>query len=139
MAQAIDTDLRELVRALRKPLTDEVTRAGLTWPQRNAMRALVQSDGLSLKELSKRIGLGHATVSGIVDRLGRRGLVERTQDPSDGRVTRIFVSKPVRKIMKAKLRALMIDPLQNALRRATPAERKAICEGIQTLRRIVSE
>ena len=34
-------------------------------------------DGLSVKELSRRMGLSHSTVSGIVDRLERRGLVAR--------------------------------------------------------------
>ena len=65
----------------------------LTLPQRNVMQVLVQSDGLSLKELSKQVGLAHATVSGIVDRLEKRGLVERRQDASDGRFTKIMISE----------------------------------------------
>jgi DNA-binding MarR family transcriptional regulator len=140
VAQEIELNLRELRRMLRKPLREEVARASLTWPQRNAMQVLVlvHSDGLSLKELSKRMGLAHATVSGIVDRLEKRGLVERSRDSLDGRFTRIVVSNPVRKFMTTKLRALMTDPLQEALHRATPAERRTIREGLRTLRRVMA-
>ena len=138
MAEEIDLNLRELRRASRKPIENEAARAGITWPQRNAMKVLVNSDGLSLKELSKRMGLAHATVSGIVDRLEKRGLVERKQDPSDGRFTNILVSDPVRRFMKTKLNVFMIDPLREALRQATPAERRKIREGLQILRRVMA-
>ena len=137
MAQEIDLNLRELRRMLRKPLQEEVARASLTWPQRNAMQVLVHTDGLSLKELSKKMGLAHATVSGIVDRLEKRGLVERSRDSCDGRFTRIVVSHPVRESMTTKLRALMTDPLQEALCQATPSERSKIREGLRTLRRVI--
>jgi DNA-binding MarR family transcriptional regulator len=136
-AQEIELNLRELRRMLRKPLREEVARASLTWPQRNAMQVLVHSGGLSLKELSKRMGLAHATVSGIMDRLEKRGLVERSRDSLDGRLTRIVISDAVRKFMATKLRALMTDPLQEALHRATTAERRTIREGLRTLRRVM--
>jgi hypothetical protein len=38
-------------------------------PQRSVMQALFHAGGLSLKELSRAVGLAHSTVSGIVDRL----------------------------------------------------------------------
>ena len=47
----------------------------MTVPQVNALEELTRVDGLSLKALSARMGLSHSTVSGIVDRLGRRGFV----------------------------------------------------------------
>jgi DNA-binding MarR family transcriptional regulator len=139
IAQEIALHLRELRRAIRKPIVDEAARAGLTWPQRNVMQVLVQSDGLSLKALSKQVGLAHATVSGIVDRLEKRGLVKRRQDPSDGRFTKIMISSAVRHFMRTKLRTLMADPLRDALCRATPAERKAIRDGLRTLRQVMKE
>jgi DNA-binding MarR family transcriptional regulator len=139
LAQEIDVNLRELRRTLRKPTEVDAARAGLTWPQRNVMQVLVQSDGLSLKELSKQVGLAHATVSGIVDRLEKRGLAERRQDQSDARFTKVMVSSAVRRFMKARLRRIMTDPLHEALLRATPAERKTIRDGLRALRRVVEE
>jgi DNA-binding MarR family transcriptional regulator len=42
------------------------------------MQALVQSEGLSLKQLSAQVSLAQSTVSGIVDRLQARGMVVRS-------------------------------------------------------------
>lgn len=139
MAQEIDATLRELGRALRKPLEEEAARAGITLPQRNVMQVLVHSDGLSLKELSKQVGLAHATVSGIVDRLEKRGFVVRRNDSQDGRFTKIMISDAVRRNMPEKLRTIMVGPLQKALRRATPAERHMIQEGLRALRRVMAK
>jgi DNA-binding MarR family transcriptional regulator len=75
------------------------------------MRALVQSDGMSLKELSAHLGLAHSTVSGIVDRLQERGLVERRTSETDGRVTRIGVTRRVRDFVHDTLPGLLLHPL----------------------------
>ncbi len=136
-AQRVHRDLQEVRRILRKPVETEAARLKLTPPQRSVMQALFYSEWLSLKDLSREVGLAHATVSGIVDRLQKRGLVVRQRDPKDGRVTRILVPESVRKRVREKLAVIAIHPLAKVLKRATPAERKAITEGLRTLRRII--
>jgi DNA-binding MarR family transcriptional regulator len=101
------------------------------------MRVLFHGGGLSLKELSRRVGLAHSTVSGIVDRLEQRGLVRRRPQPADGRASIIEVSKRVTDFMRERYPAMVADPMEAALRRAKPAERAAILQGLRTLRRIV--
>jgi DNA-binding MarR family transcriptional regulator len=101
------------------------------------MHALVQSDGMSLKELSGRLGLSHSTVSGIVDRLENRGLVERRTDEKDKRLTRILVSQKVRDYIRDVMPKLSIHPLVEAIGRASQAERRAIVKGLKTLRKIL--
>jgi DNA-binding MarR family transcriptional regulator len=133
LAQEIDTHLRAIRRELRKPLATETGRSGLTAPQRSIMQILVGADGLSLKELSLRAELAHSTVSGIVDRLEKQGLVKRQQDSKDGRFTRIVVTNPVRKFMRHRLPELTMRPLLVALRRAKPRERIKILEGLRIL------
>ena len=44
-------------------------------------------------ELSEALGVGLATVTGIVDRLAAQGLVERRDDPSDRRVRYVFLTE----------------------------------------------
>lgn len=123
MAQEIDLHLRAVRRTLGKPAE------GLTGPQRSVMHAVVRSGGLSLKQLSRELGLAHSTVSGIVDRLEKRGLVDRLPDKRDGRVILIVAGKS----------ALLVHcPLLEALRRVRPAERRAILEGLRVLRRVMA-
>lgn len=138
MAQEIDGHLSRVRQALRKPLETEWARGGLTGPQRSVMQALVRSQGMSLKELSRTLGLAHSTVSGIVDRLEKRGLVERQPDKHDRRFTVIVASQIVQDYVQNALPALTIHPLVEALRHAKPAARAAILEGLRELRRAVA-
>jgi len=135
MAQQIDAYLRAIRRELRKPLSTEIARGKLTAPQRGIMQILVGVDGLSLKELSRRAELAHSTVSGIVDRLEKRGLVARQPDAKDGRFSRIVVTEPVRNFVRDRLPELTMQPLIAALRRVEPRERTKIVAGLRALRR----
>jgi DNA-binding MarR family transcriptional regulator len=139
MAEEIDLHLKAVRQILQRPVEAEFTRGNLTGPQRSVMHVVVQSDGVTLKDLSRQVGLAHSTVSGIVDRLEKQGLVERKTDTGDGRISRIAASKAVREFLRDKLPGLTIHPLVEALRRAKPAERNQIVDGLKTLRRIVEK
>jgi MarR family transcriptional regulator, organic hydroperoxide resistance regulator len=134
MAERIERDVREIREKLRRPFLAEVERARLTGPQVGVMRAVFRSGGISVKQIGERTGLAHSTVSGIVDRLAARGMLQRQTSQSDGRVSRITVTKAVRDFMAKQAPGLMARPLARALARATPAERKAILKGLDTLR-----
>jgi DNA-binding MarR family transcriptional regulator len=139
LAKEIDAHLRAIRRELRKPITSAMARGGLTAPQRSVMQILVGVDGLSLKELSRRAEFAHSTVSGIVDRLEKRGLVARQPDPKDGRFSRIAVTDPVRNFVRKDLPELTAGPLLKALRRTSPGQRAKIIEGLRTLRRALDD
>jgi DNA-binding MarR family transcriptional regulator len=136
-AQEIDRHLRAVRQILRRPGEAEFSRGGLTGPQRNVMQAVVNSYGASLKDLCRQVGLAHSTVSGIVDRLEKRGFVERRVNEKDRRCSVIIASKAVRGHVRDILPALIVHPLVEALRYAKPAEQKAIVEGLRALRRVV--
>jgi DNA-binding MarR family transcriptional regulator len=139
MAQEIDQHLRAVRRTLRQPVEAEFSRGGLTGPQRSVMHAVVRLGRVSVKELSRQVGLAHSTVSGIVDRLEKRGLVERQTDKEDHRVNLIVPSKVVRDYMRGTLPSLVVHPLVEALKRAKAGERRVMLEGLRTLRRVLEE
>ncbi|MGH9604081.1 MAG: MarR family winged helix-turn-helix transcriptional regulator [Terracidiphilus sp.] len=139
LAQDLEAQLQSIRRKMRRRLEAEYARGDVTGPQRLVMHALVSSEGMSLKELSARVSLAHSTVSGIVDRLEKRGFVNRHVLESDRRVTQITVSKPVSEFMKKQAPELALHPLLNALRRASGAERSAVRKGIETLERLLEE
>lgn len=135
----MDRDLGAIRRALRRPLEAEVARGELTVPQGAVMRAVVQHDGISLKDLSGEVSLAHSTVSGIVDRLEKRGMIERRADAADGRVTRIHPTAVVRKFVREQIPALSRGPLQAALERVKPDERDGLVAAIGRLRELLEE
>lgn len=139
LAQDLEAQLHSIRRKLRRRLEAEYARGEVTAPQRLVMQALVRSEGMSLKELSTKVGLAHSTVSGIVDRLEKRGFLNRKVLESDQRVTRITVSKVVRQFLDREAPELTLHPLLNALRRASEAERAAVKKGIKILERLIEE
>ena len=137
LAQEVDQHLSIIRQRLREPLETEFARGGLTGPQRMVMQVLVQSEGLSLKELSARLSLAHSTVSGIVDRLQARGMVVRRRDEADGRATVIAPSSQVRDFLTNRMPELAISPLTEALRSASDRERASVLRGLRKLRALV--
>jgi DNA-binding MarR family transcriptional regulator len=135
LAQEIDRHLRVIRRELRKPVAATIARGELTAPQRSIMQILVGIESLNLKELSRRAELAHSTVSGIVDRLEKRGLLKRQPDSKDGRSSRIAVTDPVRNFVRDRLPELTLQPLIVALRQAKPRQRAKILHGLRVLRR----
>ncbi len=138
-AERMDRDLSAIRRALRRPLEAEVARGELTVPQSAVMQAVVRHDGISLKDLSREVSLAHSTVSGIVDRLEKRGMIERRADAADGRVTRIHPTAAVRKFVREQIPALSRGPLQEALQRARTEERDGLVAAVRRLRELLEE
>jgi DNA-binding MarR family transcriptional regulator len=136
-AERMERDLGAIRQALRRPLETEVARGELTAPQKSAMQIVVRNHGVSLKDLSREMSLAHSTVSGIVDRLEKRGLVERKPDGEDGRVSRVYPTAVVTEFVKDRIPALTRGPLAAALERTTTEEREAIGKALKRLRELL--
>lgn len=54
--------------------------------------SLYKQNGQSQKELSDKIGIKPATITVMIKRMEKAGLVERRQDDKDQRVSRIFIT-----------------------------------------------
>jgi DNA-binding MarR family transcriptional regulator len=135
----MESDLRAIQRALRKPVEAQVERGGLTLPQTAVMQTVIAHSGISLKQLSKQLSLAHSTVSGIVDRLEKRGMIERRPDEKDGRISSIFPTAAVSKFVREELPALTRGPLQIALQHAAPAESEQIERALRRLRELLEQ
>ncbi|MFJ8959205.1 MarR family winged helix-turn-helix transcriptional regulator [Lentzea sp. NPDC102401] len=139
-AESVMAHLRALRQELLTTAVDpsgDQARKGLTAPQVELIRSLVVEGSATVTELARRLSLSHSTTSGIVDRLQARGLLTREPDPHDRRYTRIEVTEPVR----GYTREISEGPygrLARALDAASPAERKAVLDGLETLRALLS-
>lgn len=138
LARTTERQLNLIQRRMRQSLQAEFARGQLTGPQRLVMGELVRTHPLSLKQLAAAVSLAHSTVSGIVDRLEKQGLIERRPDPTDRRVTLLLPSSQVRTFLQDRMPQLTLHPLVEALTRATPAERKCIAAGVDTLARLLA-
>jgi DNA-binding MarR family transcriptional regulator len=58
-----------------------------------SLMSLWREDGLKMIDLGRRSGLEPSTMTGLLDRMERDGLVERRPDPADRRVLKIFLTE----------------------------------------------
>jgi len=133
-------DIKAVHGMLREAVTAEARRlpVPLTPQQLLALRTLVAESERgaepSMSELTALMGLSHSTVSGIVTRLEKRGLVCRARSAEDGRVTRIRLSGPVRQWLHHDLHVRWRQPLAEALDGLDGARRTALVDGLAELR-----
>lgn len=66
---------------------------GVTGPQRLVLRIVERFPAISAGELARVLRLHPSTITGILQRLVARGLLERTRDPRDGRRARLHVKR----------------------------------------------
>lgn len=87
--------IRELARcyqAFQRASDANIRRMGLTPPQFDIVVTLGNTPGMSFKELGSRTLITKGTLTGVVDRLQARGLVERQASQTDGRSTRVMLT-----------------------------------------------
>jgi DNA-binding MarR family transcriptional regulator len=65
---------------------------GLTYPQYLVLLVLWQRDGASVKQLGERLALDSGTLTPLLQRLERQGLVERRRGDDDERVVHIHLT-----------------------------------------------
>jgi DNA-binding MarR family transcriptional regulator len=73
------------VHRLLEKLGGELRDLGLTHGEINALAALGTGSGRTVADLQKATGQRASTLTGVLDRLERRGLVERRPNPRDRR------------------------------------------------------
>jgi DNA-binding MarR family transcriptional regulator len=95
------TESRRLTKGL-------ASQFGLTGPQLTVIKLLETFDNLSLSSLSERIRAQNSTVTGIIDRMEREGLVRRERSTSDRRVVHIRLSDKGQKLA----RQIQVEPME---------------------------
>jgi DNA-binding MarR family transcriptional regulator len=118
-------------------ITKELARrAELTGPQLTVVKILESVGDLSLSDLSDRIRAQNSTVTGIVDRMEREGLVVRSRSTEDKRVVRIRLTEKGERIA----REIPVEPMEifrTALAGLTAAEARDLLRILTKLARRV--
>jgi MarR family transcriptional regulator, organic hydroperoxide resistance regulator len=85
--------LRRIVKALHSYSQDVYRTYGLTGPQLWALKTLEREGRLSAGRLAEALAVHQSSLSILVDRLEKRGLVQRIRAPHDRRVVQIALTK----------------------------------------------
>ncbi len=100
---------------------DETAAFDLTPVQFAALAAVARQPGLDQRGLARRIGFDTSTTAGVVDRLERRGLMQRQPAAADRRVRQLSVTEAGHDLLAAVLPAMQ-RAQQRILAPLSPAE-----------------
>ena len=67
--------------------------SGLTTPQAKVLFCLGNTDGLTCSEITDQTLITKGTLTGVIDRLEKKGLVERWGDADDGRIIIVALTR----------------------------------------------
>jgi DNA-binding MarR family transcriptional regulator len=127
--------LWELVHALAVRSKRMARTMGVTGPQRLVIRVVGQSPDVTAKQISDTLGLHPSTLTGVLARLGRQGLIQRQVDRADRRRVRFRLTAAGRKIDRERK-----GTVEAAVRRAMGrADRAMIDQTAALLALVVDE
>ena len=126
--------LMDLVMAERARIPQIAAEFQLSPPQVHALRMLEPEQPLPMGRLACALGCDASNVTGIVDRLEQRGLIERRPSERDRRVKVLVVTAQGAKVRKALMIRLSQPP--QSIASLSPADRRRLA-GL--LRRALSQ
>lgn len=130
-------EIIEIFKNIRKSLGSKYERVakgyGFTAPQLGVIFHLYMMPSITLNELSDHMGLTKSTVSGIVDRLTKQGVVIREIPEDNRRIVKLSISEEFKKSndiqsMKKKFKDYCIS---NSIKNMDPEEVEKIIYGLR--------
>jgi DNA-binding MarR family transcriptional regulator len=104
----------------------------LTGPQFQGLAYLLRHDETSIGELAEGLSISHPAAVKMVDRLGRKGFVRRTESPRDRRVSFVLLTDLGRRtVEKAQSERLCL--LAGATARMSRDELECLVRGLEAL------
>jgi DNA-binding MarR family transcriptional regulator len=117
--------LRRIIRAVDLYSRYLALRYSLTGPQLVCVRQLLKHGAMAPGEMARRISLSPATITGIVDRLEKRGIVSRERSLEDKRKVVIALTDTGERLVK-QMPPPLHETFSNRLAELTPEEQAEI-------------
>jgi DNA-binding MarR family transcriptional regulator len=140
MARPVDPDslgfvITDVGRLLRAAVERRIAERGIAVTPGEA-RALIHASALNggrQSLLAERLGVEPMTVSGYVDRLEQRGLVERRVDPADRRAKCVHVTDAADALLE-EARAIAASVLAEVLLDVPEKDRPVVEKALKAMR-----
>jgi len=129
--------IHEVAKAFRRRFEEEVKVHDLTLPQMRALGELVRKGGVSQVSLAGAIDADPMTLKGILDRLEKRGLVQRQQDPSDSRAKVVHVTEAGEALFRTA-KSVGVEIQNEAIEGLSEAELTAVSQSLVHIRNNLS-
>jgi len=108
----------------------------LSVPQLLCLESLYENGGMSMSDIAESIMVNVSTVTGIVDRLEKKGYLERSRISTDRRVITITLTDKGRSLAENSPPAVH-QKIVRAVKMLSETERKEIDRALDTLSRLI--
>ncbi len=122
--------LRRIMRATDLHSSYLAYYHGLTTPQLIALGEISRSGNITAGQLAENVSLSNATVTGILDRLSKRGLIERRRDDEDKRRVLVKLTDLGKKAL-ANAPSLLHDRFVKAFEKLENWEQTSLLSSLQ--------
>jgi DNA-binding MarR family transcriptional regulator len=124
--------IRRLIRAVSIDSVKMSRQYSLTAPQSGVLRSLSRGEPLSSASLSRELCVTPSNITGIIDRLEKKGLVQRSRMQDDRRVTLIQLTE-----LGSQLSRDLPDPIEvrliSGLSELPPKKVKKLDEALEKI------
>jgi DNA-binding MarR family transcriptional regulator len=139
-AQATDQDLSRklgafvgfLMQTHGRDLIHLAHEFELSFSQMKALHFLHEEADVSVKKLGETLGLSLGAMSRAADELVQRGLVDRTEDPSDRRIKRLRLTEAGRDLVQ-RMRELRMAGFEQFVATLSPRERVQLAKALEPI------
>lgn len=132
---------KNIKKILRSKFEKVAKQYGFTEPQLAVIFHLYNTPSITLNELSELISLSKSTVSGIVDRLVKQGVVTREIPEENRRIVKLSISEEFKKnndICNMK-KTIIYDLIFNSIKKTDSEEVEKIIYGLKQFSLILSD
>jgi DNA-binding MarR family transcriptional regulator len=128
----IVASIRRIVRAVDLHSRHLVEERGITAPQLAVLAEACRLGGASIGAIARGVHLSQPTVSGVLDRLERRGYVRRERSESDRRAVVVTTTEKGEKVLRDSP-SLLQDRFREELARLEGWERHWLLSALQRI------
>jgi DNA-binding MarR family transcriptional regulator len=129
--------VRRIMRAIDMHSSYLARQYGLTSPQLICLKKLSSKEEMTPGRLAKEVHLSHATVTGIINRIEKKGLLQRTRSTQDGRSYLIRLTDSGLSMIKSSP-SMLQDQFMHELSKLAEWEKTMILSSLQRITSILN-
>jgi DNA-binding MarR family transcriptional regulator len=130
LEEEIIKSIRRIVRAIELHSRDLIAEVGLTAPQLSVLKAIKAKAPATPTNIARELSLSQPTVSGILDRLAAKNLVERAETPGDKRLHSYQLTEASQHLL-SRSPTLLHESFRKKLRKLQDWERSLLLASLQ--------
>ena len=132
------TLIKRIMALIKQSFERDLKKMDVTESQILVMRVLNHYGDMKVSDISRKLDLSNSTVSGIIDRLVEKKIVERRRSEKDRRIVMISLAEEYLQPVKRHLIAFA-QKMRRVLSTTTEEDLDFILEGLEKLRTILEE